>query len=56
MSFGAGATLDVTPRIAIGCDLRSLHLRDDEGEEARFITPAGWIRTVRVGARIVWRF
>ncbi|HEU4890701.1 MAG TPA: hypothetical protein VFT47_04075 [Vicinamibacterales bacterium] len=56
MSFGAGATLDITRRIAVGCDLRSLHLRDDEGEEARFIIPAGWIRTVRVGARIVWRF
>lgn len=56
VSFGAGATLDVTRRIAVGGDLRSLHLRDDEAEEARFITPAGWIRTVRLGARIVWRF
>jgi hypothetical protein len=56
VSFGAGATFDVTRRIAVGGDLRSLHLRDDEGEEARFITPAGWIRTVRVGARIAWRF
>ena len=56
MSIGAGATFDVTGRIAVGGDLRSLHLRDDEAEEARFIIPAGWIRTVRVGARIVWRF
>ena len=56
MSFGAGAAFDVTRRIAIGGDLRSLHLRDDDGEEARFITPAGWIRTVRIGARIAWKF
>jgi hypothetical protein len=56
MSFGAGATFDVTRRIAVGGDLRSLHLQDGEGEEAQFITPAGWISTVRVGARIVWRF
>ena len=56
VSFGAGATFDVTRRFAAGIDIRSLHLEDDEGEEARFITPAGWISTVRVGARIVWRF
>ena len=56
VSFGGGATLDVTRRFAVGVDLRSLRLRDDEGEQARFITPAGWIATVRVGARIVWRF
>ena len=56
LSFGAGATFAVTRRLAAGVDLRSLHLEDDEGEEAGFITPAGWISTVRVGARIVWRF
>jgi hypothetical protein len=56
MSFGAGGTFDVTRRIAVGGDVRSLHLRDAEGEETRSITPAGWITTVRVGARIVWRF
>jgi hypothetical protein len=56
VSFGGGATFDVTRRLAAGVDLRSLHLEDDAGEEARFITPAGWISTVRVGARIVWRF
>ena len=56
VSFGAGAAFDITRRFAAGVDLRSLHLEDDEGEEARFITPAGWISTVRVGARIVWRF
>jgi opacity protein-like surface antigen len=56
VSFGGGATFDVTRRLAAGVDLRSLRLRDDEGELARFITPAGWITTVRVGARIVWRF
>lgn len=56
VSFGAGVTFDVTRRFAAGVDLRSLHLEDDEGEDARFISPAGWISTVRVGARIVWRF
>jgi len=56
VSFGGGVTFDVTRRFAAGIDMRSLHLEDDEGEEGRFITPAGWIDTVRVGARIVWRF
>jgi hypothetical protein len=56
VSFGGGVTFSVTRRIAVGADLRSLHLRDAEGEEARFITPAGWITTVRAGARILWRF
>ena len=56
VSFGAGATFDVTRRFAAGVDVRSLHLEDDEGEEARFITPAGWISTVRVGGRLVWKF
>ena len=56
VSFGGGATFDVTRRFAVGVDLRSLHLEDDEGEEARFITPASWISTIRVGGRIVWRF
>ena len=56
VSFGAGATFDVTRRFAAGVDLRWLHLEDDEGEDARFITPAGWISTVRVGGRLVWRF
>jgi hypothetical protein len=56
VSFGACATFDVTRRFAVGVDRRSLHLLDDEGEEARFITPAGWISTVRVGARLLWRF
>ena len=56
VSFGGGATFDLTRRFAVGIDLRSLRLRDDEGEQARFITPAGWITTARVGARIVWRF
>jgi opacity protein-like surface antigen len=56
LSFGAGVTVAVTQRLAAGIDLRSLRLGDDEGEEARFITPAGWISTVRLGARIAWRF
>lgn len=56
VSFGAGATFDLTRRFAAGVDLRSLHLEDDEAEEARFVTPAGWISTVRVGGRLLWRF
>jgi opacity protein-like surface antigen len=55
-SFGGGVTIAVTKRLAAGVDLRSLHVLDDEGEEARFITPAGWISTVRLGGRVLWKF
>jgi opacity protein-like surface antigen len=56
LSVGGGAAVSVTRRLAVGVDLRSLHLRDDEGEKARFIMPAGWLDTVRIGARVAWRF
>ena len=56
VSFGGGTVFNVGRRFAAGVDVRSLHLLDDEADESRFITPAGALSTVRMGARIVYRF
>jgi hypothetical protein len=56
ISFGGGAAFSPARRFAVGIDVRSLHLFDDHGEEARFIAPAGTLSTVRLGARAVWKF
>lgn len=56
VSFGGGATFSVGRGFSAGIDVRSLHLLDDEVDESRFITPAGTLSTVRVGARLVYRF
>jgi len=56
IAFGGGATLGVTRRLGLGVDLRSLHVLDDDGEEARFITPAGTLSAIRLGVRVEWGF
>ena len=56
IAFGGGATFGVTRRLGVGVDLRSLHVLDDDGEEARFITPAGTLSGMRLGVRVEWTF
>jgi hypothetical protein len=55
-SFGGGAAVNLTRRFALGVDVRSLHLRDEEAGVDRFITPAGMLSAVRVAGRASWRF
>jgi opacity protein-like surface antigen len=55
-SFGGGSAVRISPRFAIGADVRSLHLGDEEAGPDRFITPSGTLSTLRVGSRISWRF
>jgi len=56
LSFGGGAAVEITPRLALGIDLRALQLFDEEPTPARFITPAGRLGTLRVGSRVSWLF
>ena len=56
ISFGGGATVQVSRRLAIGVDVRSLHLLDEAASPARFITPSGALSTLRVGSRVSWQF
>ncbi len=55
-SFGGGAMIAMSRRSGIGVDVRSLHVLDEEAPAGRFITPDGMLNTLRVGARISWRF
>jgi hypothetical protein len=55
-SFGGGATFQISRRLAVGADVRSLQLFDDEATADRFITPSGVLSTLRVGSRVSWRF
>ncbi len=55
-SFGGGATVQISRRLAVGADVRSLHLLDEEATADRFITPSGMLSTLRVGSRVSWRF
>ena len=43
-SFGGGATVQVWRGLALGADVRSLHLLDDEAKPDRFIMPSGMLR------------
>ena len=56
LSFGGGATVQVSRRLAIGADVRSLHLLDEAANLERFITPSGALSTLRVGSRVSWQF
>lgn len=56
LSIGGGVSMKVSRRLDVGIDVRSLHLLDNDAEAERFITPAGAPDTLRVGARIRWRF
>jgi hypothetical protein len=56
VSFGGGATMAIARRFAVGGDVRSLHLFDDEAAPAVFITPDGRLTALRVGVRVSWRF
>lgn len=55
-SFGGGVTVQISRRLAMGADVRSLHLFDEEAKLDRFIMPSGALSTLRVGSRICWRF
>lgn len=55
-SFGGGATVHISRRLAVGADVRSLHLRDEEAKADRFIMPSGTLSTLRVGSRVSWQF
>jgi len=56
LSFGGGATVQVSRRLAIGADIRSLHLLDEAASLERLIMPSGALSTLRVGWRVSWRF
>jgi hypothetical protein len=56
VSFGGGATVQLSRRLGVGIDVRSLHLRDDPASVERFIVPSGTLSTLRVGSRVSWRF
>jgi hypothetical protein len=56
VSFGGGVSIRISPRFAVGADVRSLHLFDDDPAIGQFITPAGTLSTLRVGSRISYEF
>jgi opacity protein-like surface antigen len=56
LSFGGGATVQVSRRVAIGAEVRSLHLLDEAANLERLILPSGTLSTLRVGSRVSWRF
>jgi hypothetical protein len=56
LCYGGGVMVQVSSRLAVGADLRSLHVFDEPADPDRFITPAGTLRTVRVGSRVSWQF
>lgn len=55
-SVGGGASVQISRRLSVGADVRSLHLIDDEATADRFITPSGALDTLRVGSQVSWRF
>jgi opacity protein-like surface antigen len=55
-SFGGGAAVRLTRRLAVGADVRSLHLFDEEATLDRFIMPSGRLGTLRIGSRVSWEF
>jgi opacity protein-like surface antigen len=56
LSIGAGVEVQVTRRFALGVDVRSRHLFDEEARLDRFIIPAGTLNTLRVGSHASWQF
>jgi hypothetical protein len=56
ISFGGGASVPISRRFAVGVDVRSLHLFDDEATIGQFITPAGTLSMFRVGSRVSYEF
>jgi hypothetical protein len=56
LSLGATTTVDVSNRVTVGVDIRSLQVFDEHSPDSRFIQPSGTLRTVRVAARTGWRF
>ncbi len=56
LAYGGGVAVRISSRLAVGADVRCLHLLDDSAELDRFITPSGTLTTVRVGSRVSWRF
>jgi hypothetical protein len=55
-SFGGGITVQISRRLALGADVRSLHLFDKEATADRFIVPSGALSTLRIGSRLTWLF
>lgn len=56
LSFGGGTTAQISRRLAVGADVRSLHLLDEEADADRFIMPSGALSTLRFGSRVSWQF
>jgi opacity protein-like surface antigen len=56
LAYGGGVDARVSRRLAVGADVRWLQMLDDEPGDDPFITPAGTLSTIRVGARVRWRF
>ena len=55
-AFGGGVAMKISQRVALGVDVRSLHLRDDPPALDRFIVPADMLSTLRIGSRVSWQF
>jgi hypothetical protein len=53
---GAGIEVPVASRLALGVDIRSRHLFDEEAGTDRYIIPAGTLNTLRVGLHATWKF
>jgi opacity protein-like surface antigen len=56
VSFGGGVAVQISRRVAVGLDLRSLHVLDEKASTQRFIMPSGALDTLRIGSRVSWAF
>jgi opacity protein-like surface antigen len=56
LSAGAGVDVSVSRRLALGVDVRSRHLFDEDPRLERFIVPSGTLSTIRVGLHTSWMF
>jgi opacity protein-like surface antigen len=56
LSAGGGVEVRISRRLAVGVDIRSRHLFDDEPKPDRFIVPAGTLSAVRLGSQASWAF
>ncbi len=57
VAYGGGFAVRVSRRLAVGGDVRWLHVLDDEPPPSEWrITPSGTLSSVRAGLRSTWRF
>lgn len=56
VSFGGGVAVQISRRVAVGADVRSLHLLDEEASTEHFMMPSSALSTLRIGSRVSWAF